>query len=266
MGWRPPVMQQVDEIRATGSPKLKRFWIMFFSWGLSFYTMSIFVTISSAIYPKKIGRLPDQLFNILPEVYLANSLDIVLGTLALLCIIRCVFHPQGITALTRFFALHAFVMMFRSVCLIVTSQPDPSPSCVNFKEPENWLIFYPLGQTTCGDMMFSGHTAFYCLLGLNVWRYFGLVECVLATLITSTATILLVIGRIHYTIDIIIGLYVAWTVNHLYHLYALEPTLRGRVGIVTWLEAHDHESEYGVDEKNPETMEQREGLLNGETL
>lgn len=128
--------------------------------------------------------------------------------------------------------------LFRSLTILVTTLPDPSPRCQVIDRPvRKWYeIFNPLFNETCGDLMFryhlyvyffvqqhadgvkSGHTVMIILLAL-VWNdYFFKTKAeakirkwsrVIVWLWTILGIASLLAARYHYTIDVLIAAYAA---------------------------------------------------------
>jgi hypothetical protein len=71
--------------------------------------------------------------------------------------------------------------------------------------------------------MFSGHTLVYVLTAMTWTKYFTRYEKMIVWIIEIGAAITLIGTRMHYTDDVLIALYVAVTVFHIYHIWALEP-------------------------------------------
>merc|ERR1711936_756117 len=81
----------------------------------------------------------------------------------------------------------------------------------------------------CGDYIFSGHTMIFAVSYLTVRDYSPRKLFLLpwASLALSTAgVVMLLLGRGHYSIDVLLAYYVTTRVWWFYHLIADSPSLR----------------------------------------
>ena len=100
--------------------------------------------------------------------------------------------------------LMCIIFIFRSILIISTSIPDASGRC----DKNKFKIGY------CNDLMFSGHTATLTLITLYLMNIFPNKRnmLILGNIITY---ILIIASKNHYTIDVLIGIYVSTTVYYL---------------------------------------------------
>jgi len=134
-------------------------------------------------------RLPDVGFLIVPEIdfpFLPNLIMIIVGGATFTLILS---HPKRIMVIRRLLVIYTFLLLCRSLCIVATALPDPSPACIkqrihliqvlNGSLPQSpdfggslWRgltqTVVPIMTTTCGDLIFSGHTVFFALCGL-IW-------------------------------------------------------------------------------------------------
>jgi len=129
----------------------------------------------------------------------------------------------------------------RCTTLIGTNYPDPSRVCRTYKAPDNLYEFfletiYRPHFVTCGDLMYSGHTVFFTLMGL-LWSYYSVNSLEKFVWIpVSFCLLTLVATRVHYLNDVLIAFYLTMLVWYLYHLVATEPSLRKYSKLICWLE------------------------------
>lgn len=103
--------------------------------------------------------------------------------------------------------VYAGSMLFRMWTMIVTSIPDPSPTCATREHPKG---------TTCGDLVYSGHTVGFLMCALT-FRYFTQ-ERLWASIVwvlTGCGLVCIIASRLHYTRDVFTSLMVITIVNHL---------------------------------------------------
>ncbi|TYZ65473.1 hypothetical protein PybrP1_005037 [[Pythium] brassicae (nom. inval.)] len=187
----------------------------------------------------------------LPDEFLA-----AVGT----CIgILLIVHPRRLLILRRFCAIFACINMMRAFCVAVTSLPDASPNCISQAFDRAWKVLVrPSQHITCGDMVFSGHTVFFMLCAMTVKTY-----CVKSELNTPFTRrfpyvlwmvryyvytgvafgVFAIVGtRLHYTLDVLIAVYITAQVWATYHWLCAHPKSSFRV--LNWLE---HEEVHFID-------------------
>ncbi|KDO21551.1 hypothetical protein SPRG_13362 [Saprolegnia parasitica CBS 223.65] len=182
-----------------------------------------------------------------------------------------VVHPRRLLIIRRFTAIYAWINLLRGFCVAVTSLPDASPQCISQFETAKGayksqpifpkavyralkVLLRPSHHITCGDMVFSGHTVFLILCAMIVTTYCNTDE--LNTPFTrkhwwtlplvkysvwtgSFLGVFAIVGtRLHYTLDVLIAIYVTIQTWHTYHWLAADN--RYNIRLISWLE-HDHE-------------------------
>ena len=119
----------------------------------------------------------------------------------------------------------------------------------------------PTNETTCGDMIFSGHTMTIVLCAM-VWRQYcreyefsrlrvygrtferlSELNCrrlrKLIYALTFVGTLIILGTRLHYTLDVSIAVFLTmWSWLH-YHNLARCEQLKRRAGLMMWLEAEE---------------------------
>jgi hypothetical protein len=176
-------------------------------------------------------------------------------------------HPRRLTIFRRWCIVLGWLMLLRSLCIIVTSIPDASPTCQDQLEPGRangqyrrdgfraekvlrraWKVWTgPGANITCGDMVFSGHTT-VCMLVANMFStYFHeeelpslgqkMCKAVRGACWTMTlAAVMLIVGtRLHYTLDVVIAVYLASNTWAAHHRWARDPSQTGRWSLLAWL-------------------------------
>jgi len=211
-------------------------------YGICLYLMSIMAVVSGMRYPKEVPDLPDLGFELIPvmdrqDTTIPNALLLIalIGS-----VVRCLFHDKGITVIRRFFVIHGLCALFRCVCMVATSYPDPNRLCSSYHPPATTYLFWRetfihTGFLTCGDLMFSGHTLAFFLVALTWQKYFTKYEKPFVWILMLFACSSLVATRMHYTDDVLIAAYVAVTAFWFYH-YAASPSVRKTIPILNWLE------------------------------
>lgn len=144
-----------------------------------------------------------------------------------------------VTLLRRFFTIYSTLMLMRSITIAVTTLPDSLPICQEMTPgTQPWYeinprqvilralkMSLPIGELSCGDLAVSGHsiilvmcamlwhTYYPSVRGMNVVKFFMWLVCY-----AGLFAILLV--RLHYTLDIILAVYLTITVWCQYHRIA----------------------------------------------
>jgi hypothetical protein len=103
-------------------------------------------------------------------------------------------------------------------------------------------MMMPFGGYTCGDMVFSGHTMLMILFALTFHTYYkrtarywalnGVKTVIWLWCFVGLASI--IATRLHYTIDVLLGIYLSITVWTCYHRIAND-VLLGRQFSCVWL-------------------------------
>jgi len=169
-------------------------------------------------------HLSDQMLDILPDwsgSQLANGIVVVYVASMLIYIGGP--DPKGV--LYRWAILFGLLLLMRSLTIVSVAYPapdEPGEGCMVMKIPWRWwgsslLAWLP----TCGDYMFSGHTMNFVLAScvhtvqLNTLDPFrtrpSLCLCMLAAVWVGCACgmLSLLLVRLHYTTDVLVGAYVA---------------------------------------------------------
>lgn len=196
--------------------------------------------------------------------------DIVLVTLIVLTVLFAAMQPTRWIIFRRWFSVHGTLMLFRCLTISCTSLPDAHPQCRDgganqspfgdlpphlgggssmerVRQDPGYFVettFRMLmpGNITCGDMVFSGHTMLIMLFGLTFHTYHRRTDSYWAVNGVKTLIwVMCVVGllailatRLHYTIDVLLGMYLSLTVWSSYHRIANDVAL-GREFSCVWL-------------------------------
>jgi len=190
------------------------------------YLMSLMGVIASLRMPLADEPLPDLGFDLFPYMSLTYINNHWMTLIIFLTIVRVIYHPSRVMIFRRILIVHSLTCVVRSVCIVATSLPDPSPECKHFvpKHPVLLEAFYRLvtfGFDVCGDVFFSGHFAI-CVEMAMVWEQYTKQRLFknLIWLMVAIESCFLLITRYHYTIDIIIGGYLGFRMWKTYHTFS----------------------------------------------
>ncbi|CAH0515802.1 unnamed protein product [Peronospora belbahrii] len=195
----------------------------------------------------------------LPDEFLA-----AVGTLTSFILIL---HPRRLLIIRRFCFIFAIINLMRACCVAVTSLPDASPMCISQFDTDRgnykplpifpkaffraWkVLIRPSQHITCGDMIFSGHAVFlilccmfartYCVrseFSTPFTRRFPSVLWMIRyyNYILSAFGIFAIVGtRLHYTLDVLIAIYITIQVWLTYHWLMNHP--EDTFALIKWLE------------------------------
>mmetsp|Transcript_34586 Transcript_34586/g.44133 ORF Transcript_34586/g.44133 Transcript_34586/m.44133 type:complete len:407 (+) Transcript_34586:155-1375(+) len=183
-------------------------------------------------------------------------------------------HPKRLMIIRRVAVILGILCFCRATTVSVTTLPDASPTChaqffneTGFYKSQpifpkafirGWIfLMAPDEHITCGDMIFSGHTTLLVLCTLIFRKYFRAkkirtkiifrsfhiphVFCTLFNWIVSMysmVAIALIVGtRFHYTLDVLIAMFLTYFIFSNYHTWAKHDKLRKKNLLLHWLEA-----------------------------
>lgn len=166
--------------------------------------------------------LDDVFFGILPQLQDSEWLIEALINLGLVCTLVRVWvlnqtKKQRERAYCHAFTCGAVVYLLRAVVLFVTPLPNPYPNCVSglvAHDPFMWnaLLVVLRIHRTCHDVLFSGHSMslslYVCVFAWYVKRTW---ETVAVAAYASITAVLIVSSHYHYTVDVILGVFITST-------------------------------------------------------
>jgi len=182
-------------------------------------------------------------------------------------------HPKRFLIFRRGFC-HLGVMNFlRGMCVLLTTLPDANPICREqfFNEDGAYkklsvkdflyrsfpralyVILDPATNITCGDMVFSGHTVLFCMVMFGFWQYcvpgqeknnhVGTMEfwaCLISRWVVyvlfTWCLCLIILSKLHYTLDVFIALFLSFFVWTSYHHACEIAELRKSYSWIRWME------------------------------
>lgn len=185
--------------------------------------------LQSYVPPKNDSRfaavLPDVGFDLLPFI----DKDIATKPLVLFMLVsflRFITDSNRARIFMRFMLVDAILLLMRGFTVATTSMPNPYPPCYNCAGecPDSvwtaiWMTITKFPFFDCGDLMFSGHTVHFLLCAM-LWQKFtsNLLFKILAWAYTIPGILLLIICRMHYTNDVLIGAFLTYFVWSWYTL------------------------------------------------
>lgn len=208
---------------------------------LSLVVTSIAMTVVHDRVPdmKKIPPLPDLFLDnipLIPRAFEAAEASAVTLTFMFGCLIFL--HKHRFIILRRYFSIVGTVFFLRALTMISTTLSVPGKHLENcqVRVGESWdekvqhviNIWTGAGMSisgvrTCGDYMFSGHTAVLTVLNLFVCEYTSKKLKFILTLSWSLnlfGTFFILAAHEHYTIDVIVAFYITSRTFAYYHVLA----------------------------------------------
>lgn len=199
----------------------------------------------------KYSPLPDLLLDNLPYISWGfEATEFVIIILSCIWTAILIFHNHRFVLLRRFCSLLGTVFLLRCVTMLLTSLSVPGHHLMkeckpfvfqNFEERvyRAFNIWLGLGMTlrgirTCGDYMFSGHTAILTMLNFFITEYTPAYYHLLHTLtwiLNVFGVFFILAAHEHYSIDVFIAVYITSRLFLYYHWLA-----NNRI----WLEEDDH--------------------------
>mmetsp|Transcript_9530 Transcript_9530/g.19396 ORF Transcript_9530/g.19396 Transcript_9530/m.19396 type:complete len:420 (-) Transcript_9530:69-1328(-) len=218
-----------------------------------------------------LGEVPEvihtSIFGKEIEFHAESMSDNLILTLLVLTIVQFSRDPDRGDIFRRFIMVYGLLEMMRTVTVLLTSLPDASAACRRLtpigdlacgasswkamNNNETWSeilihtgkILIPVHPVTCGDMIFSGHSNSAICLALTWHTYYKWVPAkvnIVKTFIwclAVTACTLLVLTKVHYTLDVVLAMYFSITVWGTYHRLAIDVKMGHRFISVWWIDS-----------------------------
>lgn len=181
-----------------------------------------------------IPEINDQ-YNFISEVVLCVINAIGFGSM----FVPIFYHPQRqmlstINMGVRVLNVLVLGNLLRPIMYLGTSLPSPADHCMpgsdTYDPPQNALeIFthYSSVSGNCGDLIFSGHTLQDMVLLLHVYRhskdiFLGsnkarIILTSVMSVLVALQLIFIIASRNHYTVDVVVGIYVSSTLWYIYN-------------------------------------------------
>jgi shingomyelin synthase len=198
----------------------------------------------------KIDVLPDLFFDVFESIDtlfgipVHRCIDFILSSMNIGTITFIILQKNRAVIARRLMAIYGILLFLRGCTVLLTSLPDPYPMCRELApgtqalmslDPytivDNALLMYGPNDKrhsmTCGDMIFSGHSVLFVLSALVWHRYYPerkfinpVKSCV--SILSALGCTLLIAARVHYTIDVVVAVYLTITIWASYHRFAKE--------------------------------------------
>ncbi|KAI1730529.1 phosphatidylcholine:ceramide cholinephosphotransferase 2 [Ditylenchus destructor] len=240
------LLTKEEIIRRVESPDSEYKSIFKLALALLYFLLSTYLTCAVMVYVD--GRTPDgypplpDLFldNIPPVPYAFELCELIAVSMALCWTAVILLHKHRVVILRRTFSLIGSVFIIKCLTMIITSMSVPAHHLIcdrNIKGSTSFIdllqqsfqIWFRVGLTifggkrTCGDYMFSGHTATMTLLNHLIteytpaeWKAFHITSWMM----NIVGMFLILAAHEHYSVDVFIAFYISSRMFLYYHTYA----------------------------------------------
>lgn len=152
-------------------------------------------------------------FRIIPKIDWLELVDTYLLLVSAPMVVYGFYLDNTAQIFTKFFTVYGMTLILRSMVVFLTVYPDPRNSCQVVSEN----LLTTIQAHRCSDCMFSGHMIPLVLAAL-FWTHFyigpkRILINSLAWLFSLVGGVLIIANRAHYTVDVVISIYVccgAW--------------------------------------------------------
>lgn len=171
--------------------------------GLALFVASLFSAYLANKYLQYANNrsVPDLLLDVLPNFDVTTPLLIGIIIFFMYLFFLCAARPKLIPFTLKTLSL---LILVRSVFVILTHLGAPT-TYFDYHNPIT-KGFFPL--LLDDGFFFSGHVAVPFLLALSFWK--DRISRLLFFLISLIAAVLVLVGRLHYSIDVFAAYFVAW--------------------------------------------------------
>lgn len=209
---------------------------------LTLFFMNVGANIASFWTPVKAYNTPLQdllcdFFNVTAytEAYV-DTVDVLLIVFVALSAVIIVLNRLAVYIGLKLMFCISISYLLRFTTVVVTSVPDPW----NMSRRTIFNFYTEAQRDRGGDLVFSGHTLLVASVA-HAWSSFYLItdsyilHCITAALAWAWAVLIMIfllVGRLHYTIDVLIGLYIAsgvwWTTSYFATRFFEDPVCKLR--------------------------------------
>lgn len=159
---------------------------------------------------------------------------IITGLIFALVVVSALNKQHRFCIITRYLTIEGTMLLFRMLCIVSTVLPIPNPDDVNkcLLLQQSSLMDRLTNIYTCGDYVYSGHGASMVIVTWLVINYIDIQKMyknILAgimSIIVMFGLLCIICSKEHYTVDVILGAYIGFTLCSEYHyrfIYVIEP-------------------------------------------
>jgi len=231
-----PIIQTLQSIPG---PQILFGFIYIFCCGLWNSTLQIFVDHvtyyrqwhASKLITMQREALPDLGFDLCPKIGREHLADDIEAAILGITVASALFHSKRWSIMRRFFILQGTIFFLRGCTISITLLPNPFQACKPLPDRDENYMWEGLkimgGQRiTCGDVLFSGHSA-TMVLCCQFWFHYMprdipprvrtiLLWCMF--LATLAGVLSCVCTKFHYSVDVFVATLLSISVFSIYHL------------------------------------------------
>lgn len=163
--------------------------------------------------------LPDVFFEFFKHENLKKTIDVMMNLLIITTFLCILLRRNALLIYYRLFTCISISYFLRMSTVSLTNLPTPNVYCNKIVKN----MFTTFSYNRCGDVMFSGHALIITLCALT-WSSYDLlvkkqlsnVACLFVWITTITTYIFIILTRNHYSIDVLLSVYITGSVWIIY--------------------------------------------------
>ena len=201
---------------------------------IGYLLVSIGFTLATLVivdYMRPVGYiLPDIIQNNVPVFDFIDVINVLIAVSVAVESILVIVFQRWTVVLRRVFVIYGTLLLLRNITMVSTLLPDPHAKCASKSQDGDHInitksLKMIFKGTTCGDLIFSGHELGLLIPALVHSHYFSDRLSIMFYLIAVCGAFLIVISRMHYSIDVIISIIVCLSLFWWYTAMAECPQL-----------------------------------------
>ncbi|CXI64839.1 sphingomyelin synthase 2, putative [Plasmodium berghei] len=197
---------------------------------ISLFIQSFFMIYSDSYYKRYTIPLSDRVHELVghpPKWVTYNLSNSLVGLLSITFIQLILFNSiyLSIAIICRFLYMHGFFYILRGILIYITSLPATLKTCIPLERGNigfNLLQVVKLNFNllyVCSDLIVSGHSFTSTIFLLFIFCYMdNVVIKVITALLSCFVYSVLIVGFIHYTSDVLLGILFGFFIFGLYHI------------------------------------------------
>ncbi|ETB60880.1 hypothetical protein YYC_01845 [Plasmodium yoelii 17X] len=197
---------------------------------ISLFIQSFLMIYSDSYYKKDTTPLSDRVHELVghpPKWVSYNLSNILVGLLSITFIQLILFNSiyLSIAIICRFLYMHGFFYILRGILIYITSLPATLKTCIPLERGNigfNLLQVLKLNFNllyVCSDLIVSGHSFTATIFLLFIFCYMdNVVLKIITGLLSCCIYSVLIVGFIHYTSDVLLGILFGFFIFGLYHI------------------------------------------------
>lgn len=199
---------------------------------ISLFTLGVFNQFANINRPPP-PVYPDVIFEITPYISKCQIILNILVGLAILAevvLIILIARKKSLIIFRRILIIYSINTIFRGLLSFLTTFPDPYHKCekdYNLKFSWSPMVFLKaiFNYHSCGSLLYSDSSTLLIIIAFVHTHYFNNWIGYIFWIVVFTGAALALLARLHYTVDVIIALYVVPIISWCYHVFAEKENL-----------------------------------------